>query len=107
MSRKKAELASLGQWTHLNCLRTDARDNVQDDVLRRLIYVPEKSVSESKAAAALSGSLLDAVDLDNVLAIEEDEPEGLSARDVPGGTISFLFEKTSKDDSLGKAGEDE
>ena len=44
-------------------------------------------------------SLLASVDLENIKAMEQPL---LSVRDVPGGTISFLFEKistTSLDDS--------
>ena len=37
---------------------------------------------------------MSAVDLDNIVAMDETK-QTLSVRDVPGGTISFLFEKTS------------
>jgi DNA repair and recombination protein RAD54B len=40
-------------------------------------------------------SLLDAVDIDNILAMDDEQPE-VGARDVPGGTISFLFERSSE-----------
>lgn len=39
-------------------------------------------------------TLLFATDLDNIAAMEE-ENNSLSVRDVPGGTVSFLFEKCS------------
>lgn len=39
-------------------------------------------------------SILTFVDLENIVAMDEKRPSP-SVRDVPGGTISFLFEKMS------------
>jgi DNA repair and recombination protein RAD54B len=89
--KKKAELAALSEWTHIHCLRESARDYVQDPVLRKLLHAP---VSTANKPLARSTSLLEAVDIDNILAMDEDRPE-VGARDVPGGTISFLFERSS------------
>jgi len=97
LKKKKAELASLGEWTHINCLRKDAGEHVHDDILRSLISLsssphgqqldPADGPSKSRIL-----SLLNAVDLDNISRLED-----LSIQDVPGGTVSFLFEKrTSK-----------
>lgn len=52
-------------------------------------------------------SLLASVDLENIVAMDEKQPL-LSVRDVPGGTVSFLFEKistTSLDDVGDRAGQ--
>jgi DNA repair and recombination protein RAD54B len=52
-------------------------------------------------------SLLSSVDLENIVALDEKQPL-LSVRDVPGGTVSFLFEKistTSLDGVGDKAGQ--
>lgn len=51
---------------------------------------PKASSSEARPRAS---TLLDAVDLDNVLAMSVDDADKL--RDVPGGTLSFLFQKDS------------
>lgn len=90
LKKKKAELAALGEWTHINCLRPDAGERVHDDILRNLLFRPSSShkqqvdpVDGSSTSRILS--LLDAVDLDNI--------EHLTIKDVPGGTVSFLFEK--------------
>ncbi|KAG2153895.1 P-loop containing nucleoside triphosphate hydrolase protein [Suillus clintonianus] len=95
MKKKQAELASLGEWTHINCLQRLTSDNIHDDILRHLV---PSSVSEEKEDLAQPqsriDSLLSAVDLDNITAMDE-ATQTLSVRDVPGGTISFLFEKTS------------
>jgi DNA repair and recombination protein RAD54B len=48
-------------------------------------------------------SLLSSVDLENIVALDEKQPL-LSVRDVPGGTVSFLFEKISTT-SLGGVGD--
>ncbi|KAH7915224.1 P-loop containing nucleoside triphosphate hydrolase protein [Hygrophoropsis aurantiaca] len=99
LAKKKAELAALGEWTHIDCLRSLARDDVHDDILRRLLHnvapdqdeIDDETVSTPKSRL---DSLLSAVDLDNVTAMSEEKPR-LTVRDVPGGTISFLFEKSS------------
>lgn len=84
-------MAALGQWKHINCLRTNARDDIQDDILRKLVQVvdsPKKAGTEQKSQLE---TLLSAVDLDTVASMDE----MLTVRDVPGGSICFLFEKTS------------
>lgn len=92
LKKKKAELAALGEWTHINCLRPDAGERVHDHILRNLLFRPASSheqvdlVDGSSKSRILS--LLDAVDLDNILPLED-----LTIKDVPGGTVSFLFEK--------------
>jgi DNA repair and recombination protein RAD54B len=93
LKKKKAELAALGEWTHINCLRPDAGERVHDDILRSLLFRPSSShkqqvelVDGSSKSRVLS--LLDAVDLDNISRLED-----LTIKDVPGGTVSFLFEK--------------
>jgi DNA repair and recombination protein RAD54B len=90
LKKKKAELAALGEWTHINCLRPDAGERVHDDILRSLLF--RSSSSHKQQVDPVDGSstsrilsLLDAVDLDNI--------EDLTVKDVPGGTVSFLFEK--------------
>lgn len=56
------------------------------------------SVSDDKEDIAQPKSRLDllmsAAELDNITAMDE-ATQPLSVCDVPGGTISFLFEKTS------------
>lgn len=52
-------------------------------------------------------SLLASVDIENIVAMDEKQPL-LSVQDVPGGTVSFLFEKistTSLDDVGDRAGQ--
>ncbi|KAG1742218.1 P-loop containing nucleoside triphosphate hydrolase protein [Suillus lakei] len=93
--KKQAELASLGEWTHINCLRRLTNNHIHDDILRHLVL---PSVSEEKKDLAQPksrlDSLLSAVDLDNITAMDQ-ATQLLSVCDVPGGTIAFLFEKTS------------
>lgn len=90
LKKKKAELAALGEWTHINCLRPGAGERVHDDILRSLIF--RSTSSHKRQVDPVDGSsksrilsLLDAVDLDDI--------EDLTIKDVPGGTVSFLFEK--------------
>ena len=92
LKQKRAQLAALGEWTHINCLQAGAVDRVEDDMLTHLIYSPEEDTkaSSTKAPQSLSEKLFDAAD--KIMSEERS-----SARDnVPGGSISFLFERSSK-----------
>jgi DNA repair and recombination protein RAD54B len=100
LKKKKAELAALGEWTHIDCLRPNARDDVHDDILRKLIFEPETAGSAEiqpppPQSKSRIDSLLSAIDLENISAVDESSAR-LGVHDVPGGTISFLFEKSSK-----------
>jgi DNA repair and recombination protein RAD54B len=104
LKKKKAELAALGEWTHINCLQPDAGERVQDDILRSLLFQSSPSHARQvdevgNSSKSRISSLLDAVDLDNISRLGTSSD--LTVKDVPGGTISFLFERgtsTSKDD---------
>lgn len=89
LQKQKAGLAALGEWKHINCLRPSTRDDIQDDILRKLFDSPKPTKGQepkTKLQVLLSG-----IDLENIAAMDEI----LSLNDVPGGTISFLFEKSS------------
>ena len=99
LKKKKAELAALGEWTHIDCLRPNARDDVHDDILRKLIYEADKPAEKAKAPASQPKSRLEALlsKIDEVdLMVDGTGSHKLSVHDVPGGTVSFLFEKSSK-----------
>lgn len=96
LKKKKAELAALGEWTHINCLRPDAGERVHDDILRSLLFQSSSSHGGQVDPVANSSksrisSLLEAVNLDNISRMEKGPV--LTVKDVPGGTVSFLFEK--------------
>ncbi|TEB37551.1 hypothetical protein FA13DRAFT_1726666 [Coprinellus micaceus] len=94
LEKKKAELASLSGWKHINCLKATASDEVLDDVLRVVLHdcdpKPKTSLSSFEGDSTM-GRLLEAADLDNIQAMDK----ALSVGDVPGGTVSFLFERGS------------
>jgi len=85
--KKKAALAALGQWNHINCLRPtgDADVYVQDDILRRIV------ASRSLTEPAEKMSLLDSVNIDRIQAMTKQ-----SIGDVAGGSVSFIFERCSQ-----------
>ncbi|OJT03757.1 DNA repair and recombination protein RDH54 [Trametes pubescens] len=90
MKQKRAQLAALGEWTHINCLRPGAAEKVQDDMLTHLIYSLPKPASTSSAPQTMTAKLLDAVD-------RIADEEAFFQRDkIPGGSVSFLFERSSK-----------
>ncbi|KAJ2913251.1 hypothetical protein MD484_g7183, partial [Candolleomyces efflorescens] len=91
MESKKAELASLGEWKHVNCLKPTATDDVLDDVLRAVLYdcgPKPKSFASIEGGSKMS-RLLQATDIQNIQAMDR----VVSVGDVPSGTVSFLFEK--------------
>ncbi|RDB25350.1 DNA repair and recombination protein RAD54B [Hypsizygus marmoreus] len=93
LQKKKAGLAALGEWKHINCLRISARDDIQDDILRKLVDFgePEAKSDTPQQRKSQIDALLSAIDLENV----ENMTRVLTVREVPGGTVSFLFQKSS------------
>lgn len=90
MQKKKAGLAALGEWKHVNCLRPIIRDDIHDDILQHIFHHLPQGKPHSKSKL---DRLLAAADIDNIERLDE----VLTIRDVPGGTVSFLFEKSSTD----------
>ncbi|KAJ7497126.1 SNF2 family N-terminal domain-containing protein [Mycena latifolia] len=85
LQKKRAGLAALGQWKHINCLLPTARDDIQDHILRKLVFQPEP---ERRAADKPHSQALAALDAAGAMS-------GLTVADIPGGSVSFLFEKSS------------
>lgn len=91
----------MGQWKHIHCLRRRAREQIGDEILKSLVYVPpdeeesddDEEEFQSGNGNASASSLLDALDLRKVL--KETRP-ALAIDRVPGGSVSFLFERTSE-----------
>ncbi|KAK7057394.1 SNF2 family N-terminal domain-containing protein [Favolaschia claudopus] len=81
LEKRRAGLAALGEWKHINCLQPTARDDVQDHILRKLIFVPE-------SAQKSQSQLLDVLNSAALMA-------ALTVADLPGGSVSFLFEKST------------
>jgi DNA repair and recombination protein RAD54B len=91
LQKKKAGLAALGEWTHINCLGPSIGTHIQDDILRKIVSISTNGTS-SKAGNTPLETIFSAVDIETIRAMDKQR----SVRDVPGGTISFLFEKCSK-----------
>ncbi|KAJ7124910.1 SNF2 family N-terminal domain-containing protein [Mycena epipterygia] len=85
LEKKRAGLAALGQWKHINCLLPTARDDIQDHILHKLVFLPEQ---EKRAASKPQSQLLAALDAAAAMSV-------LTVADIPGGSVSFLFEKSS------------
>ncbi|KAG5646279.1 hypothetical protein DXG03_003875 [Asterophora parasitica] len=101
LQKQKAGLAALGEWKHINCLRASSREDIEDNVLRKLIDY-HKTPAQDKASQQPTTQLdkLLSVDLETIAAMDKI----LTVHDVPGGTISYLFQKSSTT-TLGKSGE--
>ncbi|KAF8441415.1 P-loop containing nucleoside triphosphate hydrolase protein [Boletus edulis BED1] len=98
LRKKRIALAALGEWTHINCLRCHTHNDVHDEILRRLLYFANENDKVDRIGSAKPqsrpDSLLASIDLENIVEMDEKQ-SSLSVGDVPGGTISFLFEKIS------------
>jgi hypothetical protein len=62
-----------------------ASDDIQDHILRRLVFVPEP---EKKASGKPHSQVLAALDAAAAMS-------ALTVADIPGGSVSFLFQKSS------------
>ncbi|KAG6878549.1 hypothetical protein C0993_004448 [Termitomyces sp. T159_Od127] len=92
LQKKKAGLAALGEWKHINCLRPITKDDIQDDALRKLIDIHGPSTTnDTFVPKSRVDTILDAIDLQNIAAWDK----CLTTHDVPGGTISYIFQKSS------------
>jgi DNA repair and recombination protein RAD54B len=67
-------------------------DNIQDDVLQKLL-VTHKTARKNTPHQALTqlDQLSFTVDLDNIRA----ENDALTVKEVPGGSVSFIFQRNS------------
>ncbi|KAJ7594739.1 SNF2 family N-terminal domain-containing protein [Mycena floridula] len=91
LQKKKEGLAALGDWKHIDCLRSIVRDEIQDEILRQIFLELPTVEAPTPTSDSNLDRLLAAVDIDAI----EKMDQRLHVRDVPGGTISFLFEKSS------------
>ncbi|KAJ8077030.1 helicase [Marasmius tenuissimus] len=96
LERKKASLASLDEWKHVDCLKDTAREEIRDEILTDLLRThPDEDLDAQEPESDKPQSrLLTATELKNIER-EDRARNGLTVRDVPGGTISFVFEKCS------------
>ncbi|CAK5281379.1 unnamed protein product [Mycena citricolor] len=81
LEKKRAGLAALGQWKHINCLLPNIQQEIHDPVLRKLIFVPPRAADARSPLVAALNSMV-------------------TIGDLPGGSISFLFEKNSTADTV-------
>lgn len=91
LQKKKAGLAALGEWTHINCLTPSGGSHIQDGILRKIVSISTHGTS-AKAGGRQLETILSSIDIDAIHAMDKQR----SVCDVPGGTVSFLFEKCSK-----------
>ncbi|KAG8980418.1 helicase [Tulasnella sp. 425] len=81
--KKNAGLAALQEWAHINCLRQSAKDFIKDNLLHRFL------------AAGNGGNDHDDL-LENSASNPAPGPFNNDAHGLPGGTVTFVFEKKGK-----------
>ncbi|KAI5123982.1 hypothetical protein M0805_006394 [Coniferiporia weirii] len=79
--KKKAELASLGEWTHINCLDSSKQSSILDEALQATVFTSSKTSD----GVTTHRNTIDPEQLGHTL-----------SDTIPGGTICFLFERSSK-----------
>jgi len=78
-----------------------SKDRIHNDVLRKLIQAPEvvqtdaSSDSQSGPPQSRVEQRLARIDVENILAGKDEEAEGLGMKDIPGGQLTFVFERKS------------
>jgi len=98
--KRKGELASLGEWTHINCMVASARSKIHDEILCKLIKPPKATEEADTAAKTRAEKVLE--DFDSQFLFDDeipDDDQGVDMSEIPGGWITYLFEKRS-DSSL-------
>ncbi|KIY48038.1 hypothetical protein FISHEDRAFT_44019 [Fistulina hepatica ATCC 64428] len=82
LQKKKAALAALGQWKHINCLSSKPMD-LADEILQQMAQRGDQAQGNSEQSR-----------LEKLLSVNLEIVEAMSnPRALPGGTISFIFEK--------------
>ena len=99
MKQKKAQLASLGEWKHINCLQPSARGQIHDSILQKLLYTGQ---TPRRRQSAPGDQDRDSIGLESQI---EECSNTYKVTDVPGGSVSFLFERGTK--SAADNGEEE
>ncbi|KDR75393.1 hypothetical protein GALMADRAFT_249441 [Galerina marginata CBS 339.88] len=95
LQKKKAGLAALSEWNHINCLESVLDVHIQDNILRKIVASFAQSptvLSGGEGERSRLDTLLAGVDIERIQAMDNLR----SIRDVPGGTVSFLFERCAK-----------
>ncbi|KAI4521923.1 hypothetical protein K525DRAFT_269401 [Schizophyllum commune Loenen D] len=87
LQKKKAALAALGEFKHINCLGPGA-ENMSDGVLRSLLYRPPPTEAPSPKSQLETLLSLDLATIDAMDASKK-------FQSLPGGTITYVFEKTA------------
>ncbi|PVF93834.1 hypothetical protein CPB86DRAFT_85171 [Serendipita vermifera] len=98
MRQRREALSSLSEWRHIDCTMSTAAGLLQDSVLRALMVKPSGNITGNNKSEN-SDELWDAFDYDDGT---EDgalaKPNAISVRDLPGGSVTFTFERVSKTD---------
>ena len=91
--KKKGGLAALSEWKHINCLKRSTGEYIQDDILRNLAGQIVEVNDSSNSGLEKHGRRLDVL---SEIDMDAQPMNSQSICNVPGGIISFLFEKSSK-----------
>ncbi|KAG7090872.1 hypothetical protein E1B28_009953 [Marasmius oreades] len=98
LEKKKASLASLDEWKHIDCLNGgSAREEIRDEILTGLLlHMQDANQIDAQDLNELTDDpLLAVVDIKNIERVDRMR-NGWGVRDVPGGTVTFVFEKCSR-----------
>lgn len=106
MNKRRVELASLGEWAHIDCTTSSSHGRIHDEVLSQLIIssthseldtaLPDPGEPQPDTPRSQAQTLL--ADFDSQCLLDE-EWSGVDMSKIEGGRITYIFEKKS-DSSL-------
>lgn len=91
--RNKEALSSLSEWTHIPALRASSVNLIKDSILRQLVHTTPSTASKGQVLDPETDDLWNSFDDNEFEASAEQETP---VQDVPGGTMTFVFERVSK-----------
>jgi DNA repair and recombination protein RAD54B len=99
MRQRREALSSLSEWRHIDCTMSSAKGLLQDNVLRALVVNPNGTAIGNRTSPEDPDGLWDGFGYDDST---EDgtltKSNVISVGDLPGGSVTFAFERVSKTD---------
>ncbi|KAG8843774.1 helicase [Tulasnella sp. 330] len=106
--KKRGDLAALEEWSHVNCLQSSAQEYIKDAMLQKLLHHPistsaetDENIIDNSSEVEVNSDLGDPTQQKrkSTKDLGEDDMENL-----PGGTVTFVFERKSKMEEPGTDG---
>ncbi|KAG9010829.1 helicase [Tulasnella sp. JGI-2019a] len=97
--KKRGDLAALEDWSHVDCLQSSAQEYIKDALLQRLLHDPKSSSINGADSEPEVDVCSDDDSIQHgasMLGSRKKASSSDSMQDLPGGTITFIFERKTK-----------